>query len=227
MRLRPLTDREIQSYCLNPAGAGKENIPVVSERESVSPPDLGPPIIPKFGKDLKQELECPPRLIRSDSYIDLYEDEAPGCFDPGSAREQDLVTSNDKFSEVYHAKKLAQKDHSRKVKGSKEESVPNSGSSETSPGGLSPTKLGAGNKTEGGHQEKTTLPRRRRPSQQGGGGERIPHSLTPTKRQVLKPKHPPPSRLRVEGTAKQYGLQCVVNQDAFCSNANDVPEKPR
>lgn len=227
VRLRPLTDREIQSYCLNPAGAGKENIPVVSERESVSPPDLGPPIIPKFGKDLKQELECPPRLIRSDSYIDLYEDEAPGCLDPGSAREQDLVTSNDKFSEVYHAKKLAQKDHSRKVKGSKEESVPNSGSSETSPGGLSPTKLGAGNKTEGGHQEKTTLPRRRRPSQQGGGGERIPHSLTPTKRQVLKPKHPPPSRLRVEGTAKQYGLQCVVNQDAFCSNANDVPEKPR
>lgn len=227
VRLRPLTDQEIQSYCLNPAGAGKENIPVVSARESVSPPDLGPPIIPKFGKDPRQELECPPRLVRSDSYIDLYEDKAPGCSDPGTTREQHSVTSNDKFSEVYGAKKVAKKDYSRKVKGSKEESVPNSGSSGTSAGGLSPTKLGAGNNTEGGHQEKTTLPRRRRPSQQEDGGEKIPHPSTPRKRQVLKPKHPPPSRLRVEGTAKRYGLQCVVNQDAFCSNANDVPEKPR
>jgi hypothetical protein len=50
------------------------------------------------------------------------------------------------------------------------------------------------------------------------------HKIKPA---VIKPKLIPPSRQHVTDTAISHGLNLANNQEAFCSNPDDVPDKPR
>lgn len=50
------------------------------------------------------------------------------------------------------------------------------------------------------------------------------HKIKPA---VIKPKIIPPSRQHVTDTAISHGLNLANNQEAFCSNPDDVPDKPR
>ena len=44
---------------------------------------------------------------------------------------------------------------------------------------------------------------------------------------ILRPKILPPSWNHVTDTALSHGLNLANNQEAFCSNPDDLPDKPR
>lgn len=235
VKLQPLTEREIKRYCLQTACDGKENVPMVRDRGSISPPDLGPPIIPKFGKNPKEESASPPNLIKNDIFI--HSEESVSHDSLNSLREElgpdekvfrEGENSLSRRTNVRGSKHLVFDDNLLTMKGTNEKSLPKSGNDKTpaAENRLSTNYRADKNQKCGEvNQEKTTLLRKRRPSEQGD--EMYFKSLSPTRKRVLRPKQAPPSRLRVEESAHQYGLHAVINKDAFCSNADDVPDKPR
>ncbi|XP_078322604.1 uncharacterized protein LOC111104775 [Crassostrea virginica] len=222
VKVRPLTELEIKRYCLRPVCGGKENIPVVSDSESFSPPDLGPPIIPKYGKDYQEESEGPPDLIRNDSLTDQDSQEFWDSEERLPDTEVPRSWSSDRsFNVTNGAQNVMYTGNSQKGKETNKESSLGTGrNGVSSENGMRREQKDTAKE---GSQERATRPA----PQPGGGGKGRFRSTTPSRQRILKPKQPPPRRQRVEDTARQYGLQRVVNQDAFCSNADDVPEKPR
>jgi hypothetical protein len=207
---------------------------MVRDRDSVSPPDLGPPIIPKFGKNSKEGSTSPPNLVKNDMFIQSEESVSHDSVNENEWGQDGKVVRKGenslfKRTSARGSKYLTFDDSLLLMRGTNEKSLPKSREDKTS-GAENPLRSDDGGdknqENEDVNQDEITVSRKRRPSKQGGDVKSF-RSSSPTKKRVLRPKQAPPSRRRVGESAHQYGLHTVINKDAFCSNADDVPDKPR